>query len=100
MQLSGWLIASGGVDPDVMAEVFLVEIGKVNRINIGDGMIDQRCFAGKSGNAASAETVIFDVGSDRGVGQLKRMRYAADTKVKGKIADHPANKGWIVSRDR
>ena len=84
----------------MMTEIFLVEIGEVNGVNIGNGMIAQRCLTGKAGDAAGGETVVFDIGPGYGVGELTRMLNTADPKVERKIADHPPHECRIVRRDR
>lgn len=95
----GKLEAAGGVYPDVVPEIVFVEIGEVDGGDICNGMIAQRSFAGKRGDAMCGQSVIFDVGSGLSVGQLEHKGCAAYPEVQGKIADHPGQTRRIKSRD-
>lgn len=83
----------------MVPEIVFVEIGEVDGGDIADGVIAQRGLAGKVGDAMRGLPVIFDTGSDPGVGQLERIGCATYPEMQGKIADHPGQARWIKSRD-
>ena len=91
---------AGGVYPDVVPEVVFVEVSEVDGDDVGDGMRSQRCFAVEAGDATGGKPVVFDICAGVSVGQAEHIRCAGHPEVKGKIADHPGDAGWVKSCDR